>query len=83
MSFVVLIKEILSYTGCVCDHGWVGSQCDIDIDECVTGQVVCSGEKSVCVNILGSAFCSCETGYKNLSGICQGMSYFCNIWTVE
>lgn len=64
-----------SCTGCVCDPGWAGSQCDIDKDECAIGQVVCSGENSVCINILGSAFCSCETGYTNVSGVCQGLSF--------
>ncbi|XP_053387795.1 mucin-like protein [Mercenaria mercenaria] len=58
-------------TGCVCDPGWAGTFCDIDIDECSTEQVVCQMENSVCVNILGSAICSCEIGYQNNSGVCQ------------
>ncbi|XP_053386930.1 uncharacterized protein LOC123542087 [Mercenaria mercenaria] len=58
-------------TGCVCNPGWAGTLCDADIDECSTEQVVCIKEKSVCVNVLGSAVCSCETGYQNQSGVCQ------------
>ncbi|XP_053386927.1 uncharacterized protein LOC123542089 isoform X2 [Mercenaria mercenaria] len=58
-------------TGCVCNPGWAGTRCDTDIDECSTEQVVCLKENSVCVNVIGSAICSCGTGYQNLSGVCQ------------
>ncbi|XP_060570002.1 uncharacterized protein LOC132728362, partial [Ruditapes philippinarum] len=56
--------------GCVCQHGWVGDNCDIDINECETGQIYCAAQNTMCVNLLGSATCLCQTGYENSTGKC-------------
>ena len=60
------------FSGCVCDYGWAGADCETDIDECSTGQVTCHLEHSTCVNVPGKAVCSCDTGFINSSGICKG-----------
>jgi hypothetical protein len=60
------------YPGCVCQHGWVGDNCDIDITECETGQIDCADKNTMCVNLLGSATCLCKTGYENSTGKCMG-----------
>ena len=51
-------------TGCICDVGWTGTQCNIDVDECGTATSPCTGNNTVCVNNPGSYVCDCQTGYK-------------------
>ncbi|KAL4219778.1 hypothetical protein ACF0H5_020191 [Mactra antiquata] len=50
--------------GCECNNGWQGNNCDVDINECTTGQVVCNWTNEQCVNTLGSAGCQCLQGYE-------------------
>ncbi|KAL4219781.1 scavenger receptor [Mactra antiquata] len=50
--------------GCECNSGWQGNSCDVDINECLTGQVVCNLTNEQCVNTLGSAECHCPQGYE-------------------
>ncbi|XP_060576563.1 fibrillin-1-like isoform X2 [Ruditapes philippinarum] len=57
-------------TGCVCDSGWIGNNCNIDIDECTAGLLRCSAANTRCVNTAGGAVCSCKTGYMNISNQC-------------
>ncbi|XP_052772238.1 uncharacterized protein LOC128211461 isoform X1 [Mya arenaria] len=51
-------------SGCHCDSGWTGIQCDIDKDECKTGDLVCEDPNTVCKNTIGSANCVCQDGYE-------------------
>ncbi|XP_060591770.1 fibrillin-1-like [Ruditapes philippinarum] len=57
-------------TGCVCDSGWIGDNCNIDVDECTAGLLRCSAANTRCVNTAGGAVCSCKTGYINISNQC-------------
>lgn len=56
---VKLNKTSVSFvTGfiCTCSQGWVGSDCDTDLDECVDHPCKNNG---TCVNIDGSYLCIC------------------------
>ncbi|XP_070174967.1 uncharacterized protein [Littorina saxatilis] len=58
-------------TGCVCQSGWTGSQCQDDVNECEESPDVC-GEGKRCVNNNGSYTCLCPDGYTdNSEGVCQ------------
>lgn len=62
--------------GCICTNGWAGNHCDKDLNECDIGIISCSTPNSVCVNTLGSAICSCKSGYFNKAGNCEGTTGF-------
>ncbi|XP_055859523.1 fibrillin-1-like isoform X4 [Biomphalaria glabrata] len=48
---------------CTCESGWSGTNCDLDIDECVTNTSYCSGPEETCQNLNGSAECLCHVGF--------------------
>ncbi|WAR27354.1 MLP-like protein [Mya arenaria] len=50
-------------TGCICESGWMGPNCDVDVDECALNAVNCTLPYTQCVNAPGSASCQCKTGY--------------------
>ena len=59
-------------SGCVCQAGWTGGQCQEDVDECRQRPDVC-GEGKLCLNTLGSRACVCPDGYADDSeGACEG-----------
>ncbi|CAL1547130.1 unnamed protein product, partial [Lymnaea stagnalis] len=49
--------------GCVCKSGYTGDNCNIDINECTSGALICK-EREVCINLHGSAKCECQSGYE-------------------
>ncbi|XP_052784322.1 uncharacterized protein LOC128220099 isoform X2 [Mya arenaria] len=49
--------------GCICESGWMGPNCDVDVDECALNAVNCTLPYTQCVNAPGSASCQCKTGY--------------------
>ncbi|XP_059152070.1 uncharacterized protein LOC131938174 [Physella acuta] len=57
-------------TGCVCKSGYTGALCNVDINECVTGDLVCNSSTEVCVNLPGNATCECQSGYSRTGDIC-------------
>ncbi|XP_052216781.1 fibrillin-2-like [Dreissena polymorpha] len=65
-----------STVGCLCDPGWTGISCDVDVDECRGNQVVCNETNTHCVNTPGSASCVCQEGYskKISSGKCEDVN---------
>ncbi|KAH9488610.1 hypothetical protein Btru_061282 [Bulinus truncatus] len=48
---------------CTCHSGWNGTNCEVDIDECVTNSSYCSGSNEKCHNLNGSAECICQVGH--------------------
>ena len=59
-------------TGCVCQKGWTGSECQRDVDECAEDPDVCV-EGKLCFNTNGSYACRCPQGYaEDSQGACAG-----------
>ncbi|XP_076459739.1 uncharacterized protein LOC143292928 [Babylonia areolata] len=57
--------------GCVCQDGWSGQHCLVDVDECAQTPDLCAQDK-VCVNTQGSYRCTCAGGYvENEQGQCE------------
>ncbi|KAL5009486.1 hypothetical protein ScPMuIL_011791 [Solemya velum] len=55
-------------TGCKCWPGWVGTNCDEDVNECDT-PATCTNNQ-ICVNSLGSFTCACEVGFQMVDNTC-------------
>ncbi|XP_059148171.1 uncharacterized protein LOC131935669 isoform X2 [Physella acuta] len=53
---------------CDCLHGWTGSDCSTDVDECNTSP--CQ-ENSICYNYPGTYKCPCNKGYFESSNGCE------------
>ena len=51
--------ENLNFYTCVCNGGYTGADCDIDIDECASSPCI-NGE---CANIIDSYVCVCPAGF--------------------
>jgi hypothetical protein len=59
--------------GCICEAGWQGDTCDVDVNECDITENVCSESRKECVNTQGSFSCNCRKGYTEKgNGTCQG-----------
>ncbi|XP_052777794.1 uncharacterized protein LOC128215112 [Mya arenaria] len=56
--------------GCICENGWFGDDCDLDLNECERSLPVCPDGNITCVNTPGSFECRCSPGYSNTSGVC-------------
>lgn len=59
--------------GCVCQDGWTGAHCEVDVDECQLSadrQVAPCSPQQRCTNLPGSFQCECLPGYTNVSGVC-------------
>ncbi|KAH9487813.1 hypothetical protein Btru_068326 [Bulinus truncatus] len=56
-------------TGCICHKGWTGARCDVNINECVTQENICSYNE-VCHDLLGSYECRCRDGFTQTDGGC-------------
>ncbi|XP_052241381.1 uncharacterized protein LOC127851584 [Dreissena polymorpha] len=65
-----------STVGCVCNTGWTGVSCDVDLDECSDNNFVCYEPNTQCLNMPGSAACVCLEGLqKNMSsGMCDDVN---------
>ncbi|XP_052809767.1 uncharacterized protein LOC128238182 isoform X2 [Mya arenaria] len=57
-------KECHKVKGCVCENGWQGDRCDIDVNECDNHISPCYDAYQACVNIPGSFLCECVMGFK-------------------
>uniref|UniRef100_K1QLB6 Fibrillin-1 n=1 Tax=Magallana gigas TaxID=29159 RepID=K1QLB6_MAGGI len=54
---------------CNCKATWNGTNCDVDVDECVLGTDDCNSSIEICVNRDGGWNCSCRYGSTN--GVCN------------
>lgn len=62
-----------SLTGCECQEGWKGTNCQEDVNECVVTPGICGSSLQICTNTNGSYRCDCLPGYiKTSTGSCQG-----------
>ncbi|KAK0050577.1 mucin-4, partial [Biomphalaria pfeifferi] len=62
---------------CLCQSGWSGPDCSVDIDECTQNQAICASKNNTeCLNTNGTYVCSCKLGYGKTSGSdgCQACS---------
>ncbi|KAL4219338.1 Mucin-4 [Mactra antiquata] len=70
-------------TGCLCQQGWNGTKCDVNVNECETD--VCSYYHN-CVDTTGSYVCDCKQGYQrtadnnceNINECLEGGQHDCN-----
>ena len=62
---------------CVCQAGFTGNRCDLNIDECQEGQLQCLNG-GTCIDTVGSYHCVCPD---NISGkdLADWFIYFLNI----
>ena len=53
----------------------------LDIDECGDGSHDCTWSNSQCINLVGSYFCSCQSGWRLVEGkkLCEGYTFYNNI----
>lgn len=51
-------------SGCVCKPGFTGEFCNIQINQCITGNVTCK-MREICVPRSGYVTCICQPGYQH------------------
>ncbi|XP_038601831.1 protein crumbs homolog 2 [Tachyglossus aculeatus] len=51
--------DLFNAFGCSCVAGWVGLQCEVDVDDCASGPCV----HGLCVDLVGSYQCHCSPGF--------------------
>ena len=59
---------------CVCEPGWTGGDCDINIDDCASNPCENNG---LCVDEVNGYSCVCETGYTGKN--CQHTVDYCQV----
>lgn len=57
--------------GCVCELGWTGETCELDVNECLTSP--CQGDHELCLNTPGSYRCDCTPGFNKSNDQCIGI----------
>ncbi|KAH9492131.1 hypothetical protein Btru_048687, partial [Bulinus truncatus] len=67
-----------SVSGCVCDKGWEGTNCNKDIDECKQKPDVCPALE-ICENKSPGFECLCPGGYERKNGTCTDINECENI----
>ncbi|KAK6020636.1 EGF-like domain protein, partial [Ostertagia ostertagi] len=65
-----LCVDTLFARRCVCDEGWTGENCDVNIDDCASQPCQNGG---TCTDEIAGFSCSCPAGYRG---------YTVNIWSI-
>ncbi|KAH9509816.1 hypothetical protein Btru_045275 [Bulinus truncatus] len=55
--------------GCICQDGWTGEYCTVDVNECSNVTACPAGQ--ICSNIYGRYQCNCPDGYTKINGTCK------------
>ncbi|KAH9509815.1 hypothetical protein Btru_045273 [Bulinus truncatus] len=55
--------------GCICQDGWTGEKCTVDVNECSNVTACPAGQ--ICSNIYGRYQCNCPDGYAKINGTCK------------
>ncbi|KAL3837566.1 hypothetical protein ACJMK2_022914, partial [Sinanodonta woodiana] len=61
-------------SGCVCQSGWTGTDCDQDVDECSQNPNICNNILKTCLNTIGSYTCNCVPGYQASNNTCTDVN---------
>lgn len=67
----VCVDHLFNYE-CVCELGWTGRNCDIDINDCEENP--CSND-GTCVDLIDGYKCNCQPGFEGKN--CQHMTDDC------
>lgn len=57
--------ECIAPGRCSCRRGYIGDNCELDLDECASDLHKCD-ETSTCANMIGWYYCRCKSGYKSV-----------------
>ena len=58
---------------CVCPHGYTGSRCEVNVDDCLDSRCQNNG---TCVDRVGEYECSCRPGFEGR--YCEKKIAFCS-----
>ncbi|XP_053387236.1 fibrillin-2-like [Mercenaria mercenaria] len=69
-------KDCNHTTGeCMCNQGWTGDECMVDINECADSTSICEVKPySMCVNTNGSFTCDCVVGFLDKNNTCEDIN---------
>ncbi|KAH9505773.1 hypothetical protein Btru_055750 [Bulinus truncatus] len=59
--------------GCICKTGYTGDHCEVDIDQCSNGEVICN-DRQQCLNRPGPDSCICKSGYTQIGSSCEDIN---------
>ncbi|XP_059148172.1 fibrillin-1-like [Physella acuta] len=58
--------------GCICQNNWKGTECDVDVNECLKPNMCLPDH--YCTNTIGSYSCDCPAGYEDINGTCVNIN---------
>mgnify|MGYP001180613452 CR=1 FL=1 len=70
--FMVSVIDIFFPFRCVCQPGWIGDMCDVNVDDCDPNPCVNGGQ---CIDDVNDFSCVCEQGFTGKK--CQHTIDYC------